>query len=102
MIEIKSFYIKLYENKLDNVNFGLNNELIYVDIFKLFEMELDFLEGEIIFSEVLKIFFSMKVNKLFGFDGFFLEFFKVFWKYIGVFVVRFINYGYKNNILLVI
>lgn len=41
LTETNSFYTKLYENKLDNVNFGLNNELIYADIPKLSKMESD-------------------------------------------------------------
>ena len=98
LTETKSFYTKLYENKLDNVNFGLNNELIYADIPKLSETESDSLEGEITFSEASKTLSSMKANKSPG-SGFSSEFLKVFWKYIGVFVVRSINYGYKNNIL---
>lgn len=42
----------------------------------------------------------MKLNDLLGFDGFILEFFKVFWENFGEFVVRLINYVYDNNKLL--
>jgi hypothetical protein len=41
----------------------------------------------------------MKSNKSPGSDGFLVEFFKMFWKYIGIFVVMSINYGYRNGIL---
>ena len=41
----------------------------------------------------------MQSNKSPGSDGFSTEFFKVFWKYIGIYVVRSINYGYENNFL---
>lgn len=60
----KIFYTKLYEHKLDNVNFGLNNELIYADIPKLSETESDSLEGEFTFSEASKTLSSMKANYL--------------------------------------
>ena len=36
----------------------------------------------------------MKNNRSPGSDGFSSEFFKVFWKYLGHFVVRSINYGF--------
>lgn len=41
-------------------------------------------------------------NKSFGSDGFIIEFFKVFWKYLGDFVIRLINYGYNLGELFVI
>ena len=75
LTETKSFYTKLYENKLDNVNFGLNNELIYADIPKLSETESDSLEGEITFNEASKIVSSMKAYKSPGSDAFSSEFF---------------------------
>ena len=41
----------------------------------------------------------MKSNKSPGADGFTSELFKVFWKYLGIFVIRSINYGYSVNSL---
>ena len=41
----------------------------------------------------------MKSNKSPGSVGFTSEFLKVFWKYLGIFVVRSINYGYFVNSL---
>lgn len=76
----------------------MNYNVIYADIPKLSETESDSLEGEFTFSEASKTLSSMKANYL---DRmvFLQNFFKVFGKYIGVFVVRSINYRYKNNIL---
>ena len=39
----------------------------------------------------------MKNNKSPGTDGFSSEFFKVFWKKIGTFVMRLVNYSYKTG-----
>ena len=43
----------------------------------------------------------MSNNKSPGSDGFSAEFFKVFWKELGQFIVRSINYGFQNGELLV-
>ena len=41
----------------------------------------------------------MKNNKSPGLDGFTVEFFKFFWVDIGAFILRSINYGYRNGSL---
>jgi hypothetical protein len=41
----------------------------------------------------------MKSNKSPGSDGFSTEFFKVFWKQLGNFIVRSLNYAYENKLL---
>ena len=58
------------------------------------------LEGCITIEEAGKILYKMKSNKSPGADGGFTsEFFKVFWKYLGIFVIRSINYEYSVNSL---
>ena len=39
----------------------------------------------------------MKINKSQGSDGFWADFFKVFWSKLGHFVVRALNYGYNKG-----
>ena len=101
LIETKNFYENLYKCNLNSVDFDLENELSCdtCSIPKLSEIESESLEGEITFTEASNTLLKMKSNKSPGSDGFSAEFFKVFWKYIGVYVVRSINHGYKNNIL---
>ena len=97
--ETKSFYEQLYRKTEVNGSFDFINELNFQDIPKLSHTESDSLEGEITLEEASKTLYKMKSNKSPGSDGFSAEFFKMFWKYIGVFVVRSINYGYRNGIL---
>ena len=46
-------------------------------------------------SELTKALKNMKNNKSPGTDGFSSEFFKVFWKKIGIFVMRSVKYSYN-------
>ena len=72
-------------------------ELDFPDIKKLTNEESKELEGEILLKEASKTLFNMKSNKSPGSDGFTAEFFKVFWKKLGNFVVRSINYAYASG-----
>ena len=96
--ETKQFYEKLYSKPKHELNTAdLNSELKFEDIPKLSEEEAVLLEGKITLKEASKTLQKMKANKSPGSDGFSTEFFKVFWKYLGVFVVRSINYAYDND-----
>ena len=55
------------------------------------------LEGKISYEEASKTLLSMSNNKSPGSDGFTAEFFKMFWKNIGHFVIRSLNYGYDTG-----
>ena len=57
------------------------------------------LEGEISYTEIANALKNMKNNKSPGLDGFTVEFFKFFWVDIGTFILRSINYGYRNGSL---
>ena len=48
---------------------------------------------------VFKVPQYMKNNKSPGLDGFTVEFFKFFWVDIGAFILRSINYDYRNGSL---
>ena len=57
------------------------------------------LEEEISYTEIASALKNMKNNKSPGLDGFTEEFFKFFWVDIGAFILRSINYGYRNGSL---
>ena len=55
------------------------------------------LEGLLTYEEISKTLYNMKNEKSPGISGFAAEFFKVFWKDIGQFVLRSLNYGYMKG-----
>ena len=55
------------------------------------------LEGLLTYEETSKTLYNMKNEKSPGISGFAAEFFKVFWKDIGQFVLRSLNYGYMKG-----
>ena len=88
------FYEKLYTKNTNLHNIDLNNHFQQHDVPKLTNLESENLEGLISFDEASLALKSMKNNKSPGSDGFSSEFFKFFWKQLGHFVVRSINYGF--------
>ena len=98
--ETKNYFKNLYRNIDDTIqNVNLEKEISDSGVYKLSDEESSLLEGCITIEEAGKILYKMKSNKSPGSDGFTSEFFKVFWKYLGIFVVRSINYGYFVNSL---
>ena len=90
------FYKNLYSNKDDpHSGIDLQEYLQNTNQPKLTDNESKALEGEITLPELSKALHNMKNNKSPGTDGFSSEFFKVFWRKIGNFVMRAINYSYK-------
>ena len=96
--ETKRFYEDLYASK--------DSQLEDIDLFELFRNtdikrlnkdESDSLEGPITYREVSLILKAMSNNRSPGSDGFTAEFFKIFWKKMGHFVVRSINYGFSKG-----
>ncbi|KAK3093924.1 hypothetical protein FSP39_021885 [Pinctada imbricata] len=85
----KKFYENLYSSREHDIeDIDLNAQLNFNDIKKLTEEESEKLEGTISLKEASQTLFKMKSNKSPGSDGFTAEFFKVFWKKLGTFVVR--------------
>ena len=62
---------------------------------KLTIQEAKQLEGLLTYKEIAEVLFKIKHDKSPGITGFTAEFFKVFWKELGHFVLRSINFGYK-------
>lgn len=102
-MEIENFYKNLYfscDNKLYDVDIS-----IIVDKIKVNLLDNDMLcklEGIIIREEVFVVLKGMKNDKSFGIDGFFVEFFKFFWKDIGYFLIRLLNFGFSKGELFII
>ena len=89
---------KLYENKYDLLdNVDLKEYMKDIDMTKLTDQESEKLEGLLTYREISEVLFNMKPDKSPGITGFTAEFFKVFWKQIGHFVLRSINCGYRKG-----
>lgn len=96
--ETESFYKKLYENKDDTLeNINIEEYMQNTKINRLSEQEAIKLEGPLTFKEISDALYKMKHDKSPGMSGFSAEFFKVFWRQIGFFVLRSLNLGYKNR-----
>ena len=94
--EAESFYKNLYSNKDDPLSaINLKEYLKDTNLQKLTDNESELLEGDITMSELTKALKNMKNNKSLGTDGFSSEFFKVFWKKIGIFVMRSVKHSYN-------
>jgi exonuclease III len=96
----KLFYEKLYScqnEEVDDATFfeKLNPE----DIPTLSEDDRNSIEGQITYNELLEALKRSKNDKSPGLDGYTSEFFKFFWIDIGHFLLRSINFAYKNNTL---
>jgi len=92
--EVYCFFSNLYLEKPVE-SFNLNN--IFEAIPTLTFDEQNLLEGEITLKEASFVLKNMANNKSPGSDGFTAEFFKVFWKVLGGFVVRSLNEGFKKG-----
>jgi exonuclease III len=90
------FYKNLYSSKYDQNSKEKLNSFTKVDI-KLSETEKESCEGPISFEECTKALNNMKNGKSPGSDGFTVEFYKYFWKDIGIYVCRSINYAYQSE-----
>ena len=91
--ETMTFYKNLYtERVLESVN--LKDKLKKMNVLVLNSEKQNLLEGEICREELL--FSLQKNNRSPGSDGFTMEFFIIFffWKDIGVFLLRSINYSF--------
>ena len=89
--EVKHFYEELYSHRqVEDID--LKTTLRECPV--LSEGERDHIEGLITFAEAAKALKNMKNNKSRGSDGFTVEFFKAFWRLLGHFIVRSVNYGF--------
>ena len=93
-----NFYKDLYNQVNSEDNISIYSELGENDS-KLSDQEAQDLEGEVSYSELGFVLKKMKNNKSPGLDGFTVEFFKFFWVHDGQFILKSLNYGYRNGSL---
>ena len=86
----------LFQIKVDDANI---KDTIGDNEAKLSENDSKLLKGEITYQELSSALKNMKNSKSPGSDGFTAEFFKFFWKDLGIFILNSINYAYKNDSL---
>ena len=95
--EVLGFYKKLYssqETQIENINL---NDILKEDTPKLDDFQAMLIEGPITFSEASDTLKKMQSKKSPGSSGFTSEFFKFFWKDLGIFVVNSINFGFIHG-----
>ena len=93
--ETELFYKNLYssrETELENKNL---NKYVGHSMKKITDEQAEKLEGLLTLHEISNTLKNMKNGKSPGLSGFSAEFFKVFWKQLGTFILRSLNYGYK-------
>ena len=96
--ETEIFYKNLYENKDDSLDtIDLNDLMKDTKMPTLTNDEAEKIEGLLTYKEISEVLFSMKHDKSPGITGFTAEFFKVFCRQLGYFVLRAINFGYKKG-----
>ena len=92
--ETCKYYENLYASKENSQNdINLNVHMQNINIPKLNGDEASNLEGMLTLKEAGQTLKNMKNNKSPGTSGFSADFFKAFWKQLGTFVVRAINFG---------
>ena len=98
MTETCKYYETLYASKESVLNdIDLNDHIQDMTIPKLNEDEALKLEGLLTLNGAGKTLKNMKNNKSPGTSGFSADFYKVFWKQLGTFVLRAINAGFHNG-----
>ena len=92
--ETEQFYKNLYssrDSELEDINL---NEYVGQTMKTITDDQANRLEGLLTLEEISCTLKNMKNGKSPGLSGFSAEFFKVFWKQLGVFVLRSLNHGY--------
>lgn len=94
----KEFYENLYKSR-DNILEDISLESYMKDnkIPKLSNEDADKIEGMLTYKEISNTLYNMKSDKSPGISGFTAEFFKIFWKQLGHFVLRSLNLGFQTG-----
>lgn len=94
--ETKAFYEKLYTQQ-DLTCTSLDEYFKDVKISKLSDKECSTIEGDLTKTENSLELKNMKNDKSPGPDGFTTEFYNFFWKDVGDFLLKSLNFGYKKG-----
>ena len=96
--ETCNYYKTLCESKENTLEYvDLNAFMQDMEVPKLNKEEAFNLEGMVTLNETGKTRKNMKNNKSQGTSGFSADFYKVFWRLLGIFVVRAINSGFQEG-----
>ena len=95
--KVHDFYQNLYKSHEMNIVDANLDDILDKDTKKLTDEQGHSLEGKITFLEAGTFLKNMKNNKSPGSTGFTTEFFKFFWKDLGIFLVESINYGFQQK-----
>ena len=96
--DAENFYKTLYQSRdSDQEDIDLEEYVKMNDMKTLSDDQANNLEGLLAYKEISKTLYNMKNEKSQGISGFAAEFFKVFWKDIGQFQLRSLNYGYMKG-----
>ena len=95
--EVLNFYSKLYQSNEHNIKDVNISEILDETTPTLTETDSMSIEGKLTLEEAGKFLKNMKNNKSPGSSGFSVEFFKFFWKDLGIFLVNSINFGFENR-----
>ena len=98
MKETKKFYENLYKSRDDTLeNIDLEEYMTDNEVMKLSNDQANNTEGILTYKEISNTLYKMKSDKSPGISRLTAEFFKVFWKRLGHFVLRSINAGFNNK-----
>ena len=97
LVETKKYFENLFDEKSSNIDNKFETYMKDCEANKLDEKNKNAIEGLLQYSEVTEILRNMKNDKSPGIDGFTTNFYKVFWKRIGHFVVKALNHAFLTN-----
>lgn len=96
--ETKKFYEQLYKSRDDTLeDIDLEEYMKENEVLKLSNNQASNIEGILTYKEISNTLYQMKADKSPGISGLTAEFFKVFWKKLGHFVLRSINAGFISK-----
>ena len=98
--ELKSYYSNLFKSQdLQLENFDLNELPYAYYVNKLDNLQSESIDGPLTYTEIHMALKQMKNNKTPGIDGFPAEFFKVFWKQLGMLILKALNSSFEKGTL---
>ena len=97
LVESKKYLENLFTEKGSNIDIKFEIYMKHCAVNKLDERNKNAIEGLLQYSEVIETLRNMKNDKSPGIDGFTASLYKVFWKRIGHFVVKALNYAFMIN-----